>query len=205
MQNSVQPKDMGVATSSVTFFRQMGGTLGTAVLLSVLFTSAGSHIQDELSKAKVTLPPGQSFDINDTAGIARLPEAVRHPILVGFSDAMNLVFLVAACIIVIAFVLSLFMKEVPLRTVSGIQAAKAAAASEGAPAGAAAGTAVDEATAAVISDTNRETNNHSDAGRGGRHEAKGPKHLAPGIAQDSSDGPGKHEAEGSRPLVTGQS
>ncbi|MCO7264454.1 EmrB/QacA family drug resistance transporter, partial [Dickeya zeae] len=36
-QNSVEPRDMGVATSSATFFRQIGGTLGTAVLLSVLF------------------------------------------------------------------------------------------------------------------------------------------------------------------------
>ncbi|MGN6608095.1 MAG: MDR family MFS transporter, partial [Jatrophihabitans sp.] len=41
MQNAVEPRDMGVATSSVTFFRQVGGTLGTAVFLSILFTSAG--------------------------------------------------------------------------------------------------------------------------------------------------------------------
>jgi EmrB/QacA subfamily drug resistance transporter len=43
-QNSVAPRDMGVATSSATFFRQIGGTLGTAVLLSVLFSLLGGNI-----------------------------------------------------------------------------------------------------------------------------------------------------------------
>jgi len=43
-QNAVEPQDMGVATSSATFFRQVGGTLGTAVLLSVLFASLGGNI-----------------------------------------------------------------------------------------------------------------------------------------------------------------
>jgi EmrB/QacA subfamily drug resistance transporter len=43
-QNSVEPRDMGVATSASTFFRQIGGTLGTAVLLSVLFSSLPGNI-----------------------------------------------------------------------------------------------------------------------------------------------------------------
>ncbi|PZE65163.1 MULTISPECIES: MDR family MFS transporter [unclassified Curtobacterium] len=43
-QNSVEPRDMGVATSSATFFRQIGGTLGTAVLLSVLFSLMPTNI-----------------------------------------------------------------------------------------------------------------------------------------------------------------
>jgi len=43
-QNSVQPRDMGVATSSATFFRQIGGTLGTAVLLSILFSIMPANI-----------------------------------------------------------------------------------------------------------------------------------------------------------------
>ncbi|MDP5226564.1 MULTISPECIES: MDR family MFS transporter [Arthrobacter] len=43
-QNSVEPRDMGVATSSATFFRQIGGTMGTAVLLSVLFAVMPTNI-----------------------------------------------------------------------------------------------------------------------------------------------------------------
>ncbi|HEX4812416.1 MAG TPA: MDR family MFS transporter, partial [Nonomuraea sp.] len=46
VQNAVPPQDMGVATSSATFFRQMGGTLGTAVFLSILFSTASGKILD---------------------------------------------------------------------------------------------------------------------------------------------------------------
>jgi EmrB/QacA subfamily drug resistance transporter len=128
MQNSVDPRDMGVATAATTFFRQVGGTLGTAVFLSILFTQAGSNVHHELVKAGVPIPAGKSpFDINDTSNINSLPQAVKHPILVGFSDAMDTVFLVGACVLVIGFVLALLMKEVPLRTMSGMEAARQAA------------------------------------------------------------------------------
>jgi EmrB/QacA subfamily drug resistance transporter len=134
MQNAVEPRDMGVATSAVTFFRQVGGSLGTAIFLSILFTNAASNIPDELAKSGQRLPPGASFSINDTSGLAKLPAAVRHPILVGFSNAMDLVFMVGAAVLVAAVVLSFLLKEVPLRTMSGMQAARAAAGS-GAPHG----------------------------------------------------------------------
>jgi hypothetical protein len=54
-----------------------------------------------------------------------LDPVLAHPYLVGFSNAMDLVFTVGAGVLVIAFVLSLFMKEIPLRTVSGAQARRA--------------------------------------------------------------------------------
>jgi EmrB/QacA subfamily drug resistance transporter len=143
MQNAVEPRDMGVATSSVTFFRQVGGTLGTAVFLSILFTSAARNIPKELAKAQQTpdfqraaqAHPDQvqllkqgagGAGLNDTSFLHKLDSTLAHPFLVGFSDAMDLVFLVGACVLVIAFVLSLFMKEVPLRMVSGQQARAAA-------------------------------------------------------------------------------
>ena len=68
------------------------------------------------------------INLNDTAPVAHLPEKIKQPILVGFSDAMDLVFLVGACVLVIAVVLSFMLKEVPLRTMSGLQAARAEAA-----------------------------------------------------------------------------
>ncbi len=129
MQNAVEPRDMGVATAAVTFFRQVGGTLGTAVFLSILFTSAGNNISSELAKSGVSIPAGSSFDLNDTAGLSTFPAAVQRPILIGFSNAMDTVFAVGAVVLVLAFVLSIFMKEVPLRTMSG-NAARAAAEAE---------------------------------------------------------------------------
>jgi EmrB/QacA subfamily drug resistance transporter len=128
MQNSADPRDMGVATSSVTFFRQVGGSLGTAIFLSILFSKAATNVPAELKKAGVSQAGGSSFDLNDTSGISKLPEQVRHPILVGFSNAMDTVFMVAAIVLVLAIVVSALMKEVPLRSMSGQQAARSAAA-----------------------------------------------------------------------------
>src|SRR3954452_13956061 len=54
MQSAVPPSEIGVASSAATFFRQMGGTLGVAVFLSVLFSTVGGNIADELTKAQRT-------------------------------------------------------------------------------------------------------------------------------------------------------
>jgi predicted MFS family arabinose efflux permease len=142
MQNSVSPRDIGVASSSGTFFRQMGGTLGTAVFLSILFSAAPSKIASAYSKAgdtesfkqAVAAHPDQlkavtsgSTSLNDTSFLAGLEHAIAQPFLVGFSNAMDLVFMVGAVVMVVAFGLALLLKEIPLRQVSGIQAANAEA------------------------------------------------------------------------------
>ncbi len=140
MQNAVPVRDMGVATSSVTFFRQVGGTLGTAVFLSILFSAVPGKIKfayqtaahDPAYQAAAHAHPDQlkpiaggSASINDTSFLTHIDSALAHPFKVGFSDAMSIVFLVGACVVVIAFVLSLFLKEIPLRTMSGLEAARA--------------------------------------------------------------------------------
>jgi hypothetical protein len=100
------------------------------VFLSILFTRASTNIPRELANSGVQIPDGQAFSLDDTSGLAQLPADVRHPILVGFSDAMDTVFLVGALVLVIGVVLSALMKEVPLRMVSGQQARAAARAAE---------------------------------------------------------------------------
>ncbi len=138
MQNAVPPRDMGVSTAAVTFFRQVGGTLGTAVFLSILFTSAAREIPQQYADAQHSpafqaaaqahadqlhsLHLGGGGNLNDTSFLKSLDPVLAHPYLVGFSNAMDIVFMVGAGVLVIAFVLSLFMKEVPLRTISGAQA-----------------------------------------------------------------------------------
>jgi EmrB/QacA subfamily drug resistance transporter len=67
-QNSVGPKDMGVATSASTFFRQIGGTLGTAILLSVLFSSLPGNILTA-TEDKATLT--SAMDAALTPSVAR--------------------------------------------------------------------------------------------------------------------------------------
>lgn len=62
--------------------------------------------------------------MDDTSVIAKLPEPISRPIKVGFADAMDKVFLSVSIVSLIALVLVMFWKEVPLRTQSGMQAAK---------------------------------------------------------------------------------
>ena len=152
VQNAVPARDMGVATASATFFRQMGGTLGTAVFLSILFSTVG----DKIATAFRTLAPTAPFQaalsdqsvlanpnnapvlsmirsagtsgavgtsaLQDSSFIQQLDPRLARPFLVGFADSMHPVFLTAAVVVAVAFVLVLFMKELPLRTQSGIQA-----------------------------------------------------------------------------------
>jgi EmrB/QacA subfamily drug resistance transporter len=139
MQNSVPPRDMGVATSSGVFFRQVGGTLGTAVFLSILFSGAPHKIKHAYDVAGATpqfqaaahahpdqmaLLKGGTGSLNDTSFLQKLDPVLAHPFQVGFSQAMDLVFVVGAFVLILALVLSLCLKEVPLRQVSGIEAAR---------------------------------------------------------------------------------
>ncbi len=138
MQNSVPAKDMGVASAATTFFRSVGGTLGTAIFLSILFSEAGSKIAAAYSKAATTpsylaaakANPGQvaslhqhlSGGLEDTSFLNGLAKPLIQPFYTGFSSAGDVVFAVVAVLLVAAVVLSILLKEVPLRLVSGNQA-----------------------------------------------------------------------------------
>jgi EmrB/QacA subfamily drug resistance transporter len=136
VQNAVPPQDMGVATASATFFRQLGATAGTAIFLSVLFSTVKNNITNAFAAAQHTSAFQQavaqhphalsgsnsSSVLSDSSFIQQLPDALAAPFKVGFADSMHLVFLIASCVAALAFVLSLVIKEVPLRKVSGIQA-----------------------------------------------------------------------------------
>jgi EmrB/QacA subfamily drug resistance transporter len=149
VQNAVPAQDMGVATSSATFFRQMGGTLGTAVFLSLLFSTVGDRIAaafrtdaatpafqaalkdpqvlaDPTNRRVVTaitngggLPKGA---LDDTSFLSKLDDRLARPFLEGFTSSMGLVFSAAAVVVLVAFVLVFFLPEEKLRTMSGIEA-----------------------------------------------------------------------------------
>jgi hypothetical protein len=135
MQNSVPAKDMGVASASSTFFRSIGGALGTSVFLSILFSLAGTKISgayaagahDPAFTAAAKAHPGQlaalhqhlAGGLNDTSFLATLARPLSHPFFAGFSAAGDVVFAVCAVLLVAAVVLAAFLKEVPLRASSG--------------------------------------------------------------------------------------
>ncbi|MCO8272707.1 MFS transporter [Actinoplanes sp. TRM 88003] len=131
VQNAVSPREIGVATSSVTFFRSMGGTLGTAVFLSVLFNVLPGKIGSAFTQAQGTpefqaalaadpsqarvLEQATSGDaLSDTSFLSRLSDVVAHPFKVGFSDGIQVVFLLALAVMVIGLVVVFFLPEIPL-------------------------------------------------------------------------------------------
>jgi EmrB/QacA subfamily drug resistance transporter len=129
VQNALPPRDMGVATSSVTFFRSLGGTLGAATALAVLFGSLAANIQARARAAglpdAVVERFGSASALDDSSIIATLPAAVREVVLQGFADSTSAVFLTVAFLLVPAFVLTLLVEEIPLRAQGGVAAAHA--------------------------------------------------------------------------------
>ncbi|HZD37959.1 MAG TPA: MFS transporter, partial [Actinomycetes bacterium] len=119
IQNAVQFRDMGAATSSATFFRQMGGSIGAAVFGAVLSSRLAHHLTERFAQAGISPGGASGVDANNVQAIQRLTGPVRGIVLGGFTDALDDVFLVGVPFIVLAFVVSLFLKEVPLRTAPG--------------------------------------------------------------------------------------
>lgn len=147
-QNSVGPRDIGVATSSSTFFRTMGGTAGTAILFSVLFNAIPEALKTAFTTptiaggvAKALADPavradpanaailevyknpaavGTSLD-GDTSFLVGANEALAKPFLVGFADATVQIYWIGLVVVSIAFVLSWFLKATPLRQKSAMQ------------------------------------------------------------------------------------
>jgi len=114
VQNSVDRRHMGVATASVTFFRSMGGAIGTALLGAILNIRLKYHL-NEIVGAAQGHGAGAPINTNDVTAIQALPEPVKSWVLEAFTRAMDDVFLVAVPFMAVAFVITLTMREKPLR------------------------------------------------------------------------------------------
>lgn len=112
VQNSVAANMYGVATSGVTLFRSIGGSLGVA-LFGAIFTH---KLQSNLA---YLLPEGAAIPqgMNPVA-IQHLPDTLRADYLSAFGTAIHSAFMMAACIMFVAFALSWFLREMPLKTSS---------------------------------------------------------------------------------------
>jgi hypothetical protein len=232
VQNTVPAKDMGVATSSATFFRQLGGTLGVAVFLSLLFNSLPDKIQSAFQSAAVNpaflsavqtaaqdpnspshatalalvqaqTDPAAAASVtdafnSDSSFLGTLDPAIARPFQEGYVASTQLVYIIGGIIMVVAFLLVLTMKELPLRTQSAIDERLAEQAAEAEQAGgspyADAYQQVDttEATPAPVAGQDAADRRRN----GGRHSSRDGE-LVPAweIAGDSvSPGAGRHRA-----------
>lgn len=156
VQSAVPPTAIGVATSSATFFRQIGGTIGVAIFLSMLFGAVQGNMEDSFADAAKTPAfqqaaaaalhePADSPDhrlaagdesvlagvSDDSSVIERLDPAFAHPIKVAFADSMTPVFWSASGLCLLAFLVLLLMPHVELRATSASAERAAAAADAG--------------------------------------------------------------------------
>jgi hypothetical protein len=143
VQNAVSPRLIGVATSSATFTRQIGGTLGTAIFLSILFSSVPDKITAAMQKVAPTKdfqtalhdPANAAFAksfaaaraggsgasgsaggvLKDSSFLNHLDPRLAKPFLMGFSDSMDLVFICGAGVMVVGFLVMLLLPHVELR------------------------------------------------------------------------------------------
>ncbi|WP_330174342.1 MFS transporter [Streptomyces sp. NBC_01498] len=109
-QNSAEPKDMGVASSTTTLFRTLGSSFGVAIM-GALFTS---RVQEEMTARGGDAVTQQSAQL-DAASLAKLPEAAREAYQFAVASGTHVAFLVAGSVAVIGFLAAFFVKEVPLR------------------------------------------------------------------------------------------
>ncbi|MDQ2652565.1 MAG: MFS transporter, partial [Chloroflexota bacterium] len=116
VQNSVEFRDLGVATSATTFFRQMGGTIGAAAFGAILSNRLAVHLIDQLGPVAQGAQQQGAVDVNNIEAIQRLPDAIRIPVLHAFTNALDDLFLIAIPLVSVALLVSFFLKEVPLRT-----------------------------------------------------------------------------------------
>ena len=120
VQNSVQAKDLGAASSTVTFFRSLGGTIGVSVLGSILASRVSSLTTEGLADAGVAVPAGGSGEVG-IGSLNQLPGFVADIVRAAYGDGTATIFLVSAVLAVVSLLAIVFIKEVPLRTQSGIE------------------------------------------------------------------------------------
>ncbi|MER7231544.1 MDR family MFS transporter [Streptomyces olivaceus] len=112
-QNSVEMKDMGVASSSTTLFRTLGSSFGVAIM-GALFNSRVQQEMTERAGALGSKVTEQSAQL-DAASLAKLPEAAREAYQHAVSSGTHGAFLLGAAVAVLALVAAVFVKEVPLK------------------------------------------------------------------------------------------
>ncbi len=113
-QNAVDYKYLGVASSGSTLFRQIGGSIGVSVFGAIFANQLAANLVGKL-------PPSARVPSSaaNPAVVKQLPAVLRDPFRIAITDALTTVFLVAAGIAVLAFLLTWLLPEVPLKTTAG--------------------------------------------------------------------------------------
>ena len=138
LQNAVDFKDLGVATSANTFFRSIGATMGVALFGTVYASRLAHNLPIEIEKLRASNPAAlvgatpEKFEAlkENTAVLQSFSPELQVGIINAFVNSFHIVFLTAVPVTVIGFFIAFMLRETPLRTGAGHQAAKDEAAGE---------------------------------------------------------------------------
>ncbi|MCX4582435.1 MFS transporter [Streptomyces sp. NBC_01481] len=115
VQNSVGYEDLGVATSGATFFRSIGASFGVSIFGTIFTSRLGDKLSGALAGQSVPSGTGPGQLAADPRAIAELPPALRPSVLQAYASSITDVFLYAVPVVVLAFLVSWFLKEDKLR------------------------------------------------------------------------------------------
>jgi len=152
-QNSVTPDQIGTATSTNNYFREVGASLGVAVFGTIFTTRLTANLTEVFTAGGASA--GDAADATSTLDpqtLATLPDSIRDGVVTAYADALAPVFWYLLPFIGLAFVLSLFLKQIPLSDVAGLVARGEAVGGAEAEELEAAQRSAGAATAAVVSD-----------------------------------------------------
>jgi len=113
VQNTVALRDIGAASSSVAFFRSLGGTIGVSVLGAILARRVTDQITHDLAAAGV---PASASGGNSNLNLDALPAAIQHIVRAAYGDATGHIFLISAGIAVVGVIAAVLLKPVTLRS-----------------------------------------------------------------------------------------
>lgn len=122
VQNAVPRHDLGVATAGTTFFRSLGGAIGTAAFGALLANRLGHELATRLRG----VPGAGRLDPNSLRGnaaqVAGLPPQIHHAVTQAVASSVDLVFLAAVPLALLGFLIVLTLKELPLRETPNVGA-----------------------------------------------------------------------------------
>ncbi|MDX6479683.1 MAG: hypothetical protein QOG85_193 [Gaiellaceae bacterium] len=128
VQNSADPRDLGTATSASTFFRSIGGVFGVAIFGSIFVNRLGHWLPRDLPKsAHLTTKQADALLHSTPEKLKALPAAIHTGLIDAFSSSLHTVFVCAVPFGAAAFLVSLLLREVPLRAAHGESLAAAVA------------------------------------------------------------------------------
>jgi EmrB/QacA subfamily drug resistance transporter len=114
VQNAVPRSQLGTATSSATFFRSIGGSFGVAALGTIFNNRLAVNLPKYLPPAALKQIKGSNITASP-AQLNALPAPVHHGFVLAFNHSLQVVFLVGVPLGLLAFVLTWFLREIPLR------------------------------------------------------------------------------------------